>query len=82
MASAVDLLERLVAERRLRHANHPLLAAAATSAKVEIDAANNRKFSKKKSTARIDPLVALTIALSITTTKKDYEPRYQFFVLG
>jgi phage terminase large subunit-like protein len=36
---------------------------AAMNAKVEMDAAGNRKLSKRRSTGRIDPLVALTMAV-------------------
>ncbi len=63
MAPAVDVLERLVEEGRLRHAGHPVLAMAAGNAKVEMDAAGNRKLSKRRSQGRIDPLIALTMAL-------------------
>jgi phage terminase large subunit-like protein len=38
---------------------------AATNAKAELDAAGNRKLSKRKSTGRIDPLVALTMAVGV-----------------
>jgi len=40
---------------------------AASNAKVETDAAGNRKLSKKKSTGRIDPLVALTMAVGVAS---------------
>ena len=59
------MLERLVEEGKLRHGNHPVLAMAATNAKVEVDAAGNRKMSKRRSTGRIDPLVALCMALGV-----------------
>jgi phage terminase large subunit-like protein len=65
MAPAVDLLERLVEEGKLRHGGHPVLSMAAANAKVETDAAGNRKLSKRRSTGRIDPLVALTMALGV-----------------
>jgi phage terminase large subunit-like protein len=81
MAPAVDKLERLVAERKLRHANHPLLAMAVTNAKIESDAVNNRKFTKKRSTGRIDPIVALAMALAISDTPAKYEPKYQMLIL-
>jgi phage terminase large subunit-like protein len=82
MAPAIDLLERLVTEGKLRHGNHPLLAMAVSNAKVEQDAAGNRKLSKRRSTGRIDPLVALTIAVGISTARKEPEPKYQMFVLA
>jgi phage terminase large subunit-like protein len=65
LSPAVDVLERLVEEGKLRHGNHPVLAMAAGNAKVELDAAGNRKISKRRSIGRIDPLLALTMALGI-----------------
>jgi phage terminase large subunit-like protein len=53
-----------------------------TAAKVEVDPAGNRKLSKRKATGRIDPLVALTMAVGISTTKVEPTPSYQFFVLA
>jgi phage terminase large subunit-like protein len=82
MAPAVDLVEGLIVERKLRHDGNPALAMAVTAAKVEVDPAGNRKLSKRKATGRIDPLVALTMAVGISTTKVEPAPSYQFFVLG
>ena len=65
MAPAVDRLEALVEEGKLRHGNHPVLTMAAGNAKCERDAAGNRKLSKLRSTGRIDPLVALTMAIGV-----------------
>jgi phage terminase large subunit-like protein len=67
MSPAVDVLERLVEDRKLRHYSHPVLTMAAANAKCETDAAGNRKLSKRKSTGRIDPLVSLTMALGIAS---------------
>ena len=38
---------------------------AAANAKIEVDAAGNRKISKRRSIGRIDPLVALCMALGV-----------------
>ena len=65
MAPAVDFFERLAVEGKLRHGGHPVLAMAAANAKIELDAAGNRKLSKRRSTGRIDPLVALCMALGV-----------------
>ena len=65
ISPAVDTLERLVEQGKLRHDNHPVLSMAAANAKVEMDAAGNRKLSKRKSTGRIDPLLALTMAVGV-----------------
>jgi phage terminase large subunit-like protein len=81
MAPAVDLLERLVAEEKLRHDANPVLASAVTACKVELDPAGNRKLSKRKSTGRIDPAVALAMALAISTSEPEREPSYQLFVI-
>jgi phage terminase large subunit-like protein len=65
LSPAVDRLERVVEEGKLRHGNHPVLAMAAVNAKVELDAAGNRKISKRRSTGRVDPLVALCMGLGV-----------------
>ena len=63
-ASAVDRLEDLLLEQRIRHGNHPALTMCAANARVVKDPAGNRKFDKMKSTGRIDGLVALGMALN------------------
>jgi len=68
MAPAVDLLERLVAERRLRHGGHPVLTWCATNTVATPDPAGNRKLDKMRSRGRIDGMVALAMAL-ITAAK-------------
>jgi phage terminase large subunit-like protein len=65
MSPAVDRLEALVEEGKLHHGNHPVLTMAALNAKCERDAAGNRKLSKLRSKGRIDPLVALTMAVGV-----------------
>ena len=67
MAPAVDVLERLVDEGKLCHGDHPVLTMAASNAKAELDSAGNRKLSKRKSTGRIDPLVALAMAIGVAS---------------
>ena len=63
MAPAVDKLERLVAERKIRHGGHPVLSMCAANAVAERDPAGNRKLNKGKSVGRIDGLIALTMAI-------------------
>ena len=69
MAPAVDKVERLVAERKLRHGGNPILNMCAAGAVVEQDPAGNRKLTKKKSLSRIDGLVALAMALGCMSTE-------------
>ncbi|OHC45949.1 MAG: hypothetical protein A2092_15470, partial [Rhodobacteraceae bacterium GWE1_64_9] len=64
MAPAIDTLERLVAEGKLRHGGNPILTMCASNAVIERDAAGNRKLAKHKSTGRIDGMVALAMALA------------------
>lgn len=77
MSPAVDVLERHVAERRLRHGMHPVLTMCALNAVVTLDAAGNRKLDKAKATGRIDGLIALTMALSIAE-RIEPEPEIEF----
>jgi phage terminase large subunit-like protein len=63
MAPAVDQLERLVADRKLKHGGNPIMNMCAANAIAERDPAGNRKLNKAKSVGKIDGLVALTMAL-------------------
>jgi len=63
MAPAIDALEQLVRERRILHGGHPLLRWALHGAEVVSDPAGNRKLDKARASARIDPLVALIMAI-------------------
>jgi phage terminase large subunit-like protein len=65
MSPAVDVLERLVVQNRVRHGNHPVLTWCAFNAVVVRDATGARKLDKAKSIGRIDGLVALAMAFSL-----------------
>ncbi|MCO6437232.1 MAG: hypothetical protein J5J06_09115, partial [Phycisphaerae bacterium] len=56
-------LEKLVVSGRLRHGGNPVLRWMAANVAVELDAAGNIKPSKKKSTERIDGIVAAVMGL-------------------
>jgi phage terminase large subunit-like protein len=62
MSPAIDALEVLALQERLRHANNPLLTMCASNAIVVSDPAGNRKLEKQKSSGRIDGMVALAMA--------------------
>jgi phage terminase large subunit-like protein len=62
---AVDIVERLIIQRKLRHGAHPVLQWCAANAVVTRDPAVGRKFDKAKSSGRIDALVAMAMALSL-----------------
>lgn len=80
MSPALRELETMLLRSELRHGNHPVLTMCAANAALEIDAAENRKFTKKKSTGRIDGLVALAMAvgtakIGATAAANPYESR-------
>src|SRR4029077_16822689 len=55
MSPAVDIVERLVIQRKLRHGAHPVLQWCAANAVVTRDPAGGRKFTRPKA------LVGLTL---------------------
>jgi phage terminase large subunit-like protein len=63
MPGSVLALETLILERRIRLRRSPVLISAMMSAAVEHDPFDNRWFSKRRAVNRIDPLVALTMAV-------------------
>lgn len=71
MSPAVDVLERAVAETKLRHGAHPIMTMCAANAVITKDPAGGRKLDKAKAAGRIDGLVALAMGLSIAAR---YEP--------
>lgn len=73
MGPAVDVLERMVAERKLRHANNPILTWCMSNAVVTKDPAGNRKLDKSRATGRIDGAVALAMALHAMEMKPEAE---------
>ena len=77
MSPALRDLESIILEKKLRHGDHPVLKMCASNCAVERDSAGNRKLSKKRSTGRIDGMIALVMALGVaplrTATKFDVE---------
>lgn len=80
MAPALDALEKDLLDGRLRHADHPVLTMCSVNAVVESDAAGNRKLTKKKSTGRIDGMVALAMAKGIQSAAVESAGEYQMLV--
>ena len=73
MSGAIDCLERLVVQNRIRHGNHPVLQWNAFNAVITKDPAGNRKLDKSRSVGRIDGLVALSMAFSLALLKAEPE---------
>jgi phage terminase large subunit-like protein len=68
MSPAVDALESEILQGRFTHPDNPVLNMCATNAVVVKDPAGNRKLDKSKSTARIDGMVALAMAMGKSTS--------------
>jgi phage terminase large subunit-like protein len=66
MAPAIDTLETLLLNEQIAHGGHPVLTMCMANAKIEQDAAGNRKLNKQKATGRIDGAVALAMAAGVT----------------
>jgi len=73
MGPAIDILERIIVQGRLRHGANPPLTMCAANAVVVKDPTNARKLDKSRSTGRIDGLVALAMAFSLTVIPKEQE---------
>jgi phage terminase large subunit-like protein len=63
MSPACKEVERLVVSTRLRHPGKPVLTWCAANAVVEMDPAGNLKVNRRKSTEKIDGIVALAMAV-------------------
>lgn len=64
MAPAIDEVEALFNAGKVRHGGHPVLRWMSWNAIVVKDSAGNRKIDKSKTTARIDGIVAMVMAIA------------------
>ena len=71
MSSPSKTLEALVMGRHLHHGDNPVLRWMASNCAIESDPAANIKPSKKKSTEKIDSIVALVMAIARATAGND-----------
>ena len=65
MSPALRDLEQVLLEGELAHGGHPVLSMCVANTVITLDDAGNRKPSKRKSTGRIDGLVALAMAIGV-----------------
>jgi phage terminase large subunit-like protein len=65
MSPALRELEQIVLDGKLAHGDHPVLGMCVANTVITRDDAGNRKPSKRKSTGRIDGLVALAMAVGV-----------------
>lgn len=74
MSPALDTVESEMLNKRVAHGGHPVLTMCAANAVAVQDPAGNRKLDKSKSTARIDGMVAKTMAFGIAVSQAADEP--------
>lgn len=83
MAPAVDAFELSVLEERLKHDGNPMMTICVANAKVDMDAAGNRKLDKSATRFRIDGAVALAMAVGLKARQhKQAEKKFQAFFIG
>lgn len=71
MAPAIDSLETLLLNEQMAHGANPVLTMCMANARIEKDAAGNRKMNKAKATGRIDGAVALAMAVGVTSMAQE-----------
>ena len=82
MPGSLTELENLILDGRIRLRRSPVLVSAAMAAAIERDAFDNRWFSKRKATLRIDPIVALAMAVGAATRAPARTPEYQLLFVA
>lgn len=70
MSPALDILEGLLMNGKLRHGANPILTMCAANSVVDSDPAGNRKLNKARSTGRIDGMVALAMCMKQPEAEK------------
>ena len=65
MSPALRDLEQNLLDGNMRHGNHPVLTMCAANSVIKSNEAGGRKLDKKRSTGRIDGMVALTMAMGV-----------------
>ena len=78
MSPSINFIERLLIEKQIRHANHPLLTMAVSNATAEYDAAENVKVKKIAQYSRIDPFIAAIMAVG-AALKHEKAPEFEPF---
>jgi phage terminase large subunit-like protein len=77
MTSPSKEWEKLVISGKLRHGGNPVLRWMASNVAAELDAAGNIKPSKKKSTERIDGIVAGIMGLGRALLRPKFTSIYE-----
>jgi phage terminase large subunit-like protein len=80
MPHSIELAERLILDGRLRVVFNPCLRWNSASAVIEADSKNNRIFTKRRSTGKIDGLVALVMAIGYAFNDAEAEQNIDDFL--
>jgi len=82
MPRSINDLEAAVVSGLLKVEKNPCLTWNSASAVLERDAAGNPKWEKRKSTGRIDGIVALSMAIGLAAQPEIRTPSYEIMFLG
>ena len=74
MPRSITETEDAILQDRLKVLRNPVLTYCSASAVLEQDASGNKKWSKRKSTGRIDGIVALSMAVGAAMAEVEAEP--------
>ena len=74
MPKSVEDVETLIETKRIRVQRNPVMYWCSANAAVDMDEHENKKFFKKRSTGRIDGVVALTMAVGVALQGFATEP--------
>lgn len=82
MPRSIELLEQAVFDQRLEVLPNPVLSWNSASAVLEADPKGNRIFQKRRSTGRIDGLVALCMSLGAAAGEDDRNADLEYWLNG
>jgi len=71
MSPALDSVESMLLNKKLRHGDHPVLTMCGANSMVTKDPSGNRKLDKTKTSGRIDAMVALAMAAGVAERDED-----------
>ena len=77
MSAPTKLLDTLVAAKKIRHRNHPVLSWCASNVSVRSDSQGNIAPCKQRSTEKIDGIVAAIMALGLASTSALQESAWE-----
>lgn len=66
MSPAVEALEKSILSKHLKHGDNPVLTWCISNVIIAIDPAGNRKIVKGRSIKKVDPVVALAMAIGLS----------------